>query len=115
MGTPGALSSLPDSPPPLPSSNSWPSRGDLQGARREDAPQRIDEAGIQTIGPVPQPLCNVVILPVCRAHGLRAGLARLEDNGPRLGGVRDRMAPGDTAFPDHPGQNETALPVKDCQ
>jgi len=76
---------------PLPSSVSRSSRRDLQGPRREGAPQRIDKTGIKKIGVVTQALRQIGLTAIRCAPCLRAKLARLADDGARLGSARHRI------------------------
>jgi len=54
-------------------------------------------------------------MPLGRPHGLRAGLAGLGHDGAGFGGIRDRVAPCGPAITGSSGQNETPLPIEDCQ
>ena len=100
---------------PLPSSVSRSSRRDLQGPRREGAPQRIDKTGIKKIGVVTQALRQIGLTAIRCAPCLRAKLARLADDGARLGSARHRMAPRYGAFAGGTCENETVFPVEDRQ
>ena len=64
---------------------------------------------------VPQPSREAMFMPLGRPHGLRAGLAGLGHDGAGFGSIRDRVAPCDPAITGSSGQNETALPIEDCQ
>jgi len=66
----------------------------LQRAGGKGAPERIDQPGFQEVRTLSQPLGKVMRLPVGGAACLRAQLAGLGYDSPRLDGANDRMAPG---------------------
>ncbi len=69
---PGDISPRTSSKSPLPASASRASRRDLQRPGGKSAPERIDEARIQKIGAVAQPLREIGLSPGGRAARLRA-------------------------------------------
>ena len=58
---------------------------------------------------------QIGLAPIRCATCLRAKLARLDDDGARLGGARHRMAPRDRAIAGRTCENETVIPVEDRQ
>ena len=109
----GALFCTPEgSNPPRPSSVSRVSRRDLQRPGSKRAPQRIDKACVQKIGPATQPLREIGFVPFGSAGGLCAGLAGFGYDSAGLDRVRNRIAPCDCAVAGGSGQNKAFVAIK---